>query len=310
MKKCVVICNPNSGKKKGIKLKSKFEEVLNSYDYSLEFKYTRYSGHAKDIITNLDDDIDLVISIGGDGTFNEIMTGNLKRKQRLLLSHIPYGTANDLGAMYGMVKDPVQNLKLILGGKEKGVDICKINNQPFVYVAGLGKFVNVAYDTPRNLKKKFGYFAYIIKAIKSFNSKTQLFELEYKCNGEVRKGLYSFILICNATRMGGINIFQDVKLDDDQFEVLLTNITSKKDIIKSLYFITKEDDISKVPGFYYIKTNHLTIKLKDYPRKDWCIDGEKYKNKTKVFDITVEHGVKMLLPRKELHKIFKDEEIK
>ena len=274
MKNCVVICNPNSGKDKKKTLMKEFTNILEKKGYKTKIMYTKYSGNAKEIVRHLPNDIDLVISLGGDGTFNEVVTGNTERKEKLLLSHIPLGTTNDLGAMFGMEKDPINNLKMILDGKIKEIDICKINDYPFVYVAALGKFVDIAYDTKRESKKKLGYLAYIINAIKSFNQKTKVFEMEYTVNGETYKGLYSLVLICNATRMGGINIFNDVKMDDDKFEVLMTNITSKKDIIKSLYFL-KTSDITKVPGFYFYKTDHLKIKLKQHPKKNWCIDGEK-----------------------------------
>ena len=306
MKKCVIICNPNSGHNKKKEIIEKFKQILQDYDYAYDVKYTKYSGHAKKIVKELPNDIDLVISLGGDGTFNEDVTGNIERKEKLLLSHIPLGTANDLGVMFGMGKNPVNNLKMVLDGKVKEIDICQINKQPFVYVAALGKFVDIAYDTPRKLKKKFGYFAYLINAIKSFNTKTHLFEMEYTCNGETYRGLYSLVLVCNATRMGGIDVFNDVKMNDDRFEVLMTNITSKKDIIKSLYLV-KTSDITKVPGFYFLRTNHLKIKLTEEPKKNWCIDGEKLKPKQKNFDISIIKGIKMLLPTRELHKIFIDE---
>lgn len=303
MKKSVIICNPNSGHNKKKELISKFTEMLQAKDYEVEVKLTKYSGHAKEIIKNLPNDIDLVVSLGGDGTFNEVVSGNIKRKERLLLSHIPLGTANDLGAMFGMGKNPINNLKMVLEGKVKGIDICQINKRPFVYVAGLGKFVDIAYDTPRSQKKKFGYFAYLINAFKIFNTKTQLFEMEYTCNGETYKGLYSLVLICNATRIGGIDVFNDVKMDDTKFEVLMTNITSKKDILKSLY-LAKMSDITKVPGFYFYRTDNLKIKLKEAPKKNWCLDGEQYKSKNKTFEISIIKDLKMLLPTKELDRIF------
>ena len=303
MEKCVIICNPNSGHNNKRELIDKFQTILKQKNYEVEVIYTKYGGHAKKIVKDLPDETDLVISLGGDGSFNEVVTGNTKRKKRLLLSHIPLGTTNDIGAMFGMGKNPVTNLKMVLDGKVKGIDVCQINNQPFVYVAGLGKFTDVAYDTPRNLKKNLGYFAYLINALKSFNRKTHLFEMEYTCNGETYRGLYSFVLICNATRMGGIDVFNDVKMDDNKFEVLMTNITSKKDIIKSLYMV-KTSDITKVPGFYFYRTDNLKIKLKEEPKKCWCIDGEKLKSKKREFEINIIKDVKMLLPTKELDKIF------
>ena len=303
MKKCVIICNPNSGKGSKKELIKSFTSVLEKKEYLVTVMFTKYRGNATEIISDLPNDIDLVISLGGDGTFNEVVTGNIKRKQRLLLSHIPLGTANDLGAMFGMGKDPLKNLKMVLDGKVKGIDICKINDNPFVYVAALGKFVDIAYDTKRESKKKFGYFAYIINAIKSFAEKTKVFEVEYTINKETYRGLYSLILICNATRMGGINVFNDVKMDDNRFEVLMTNITSKKDILKTLYFL-RTSDITKVPGFYFYKTDHLKIKLKEKPRKNWCIDGEKLISDSLSYDISIIRDLKMLLPEKELSKIF------
>ena len=148
MKKSVLICNPNSGKNNKDVLAHKCKNVLNEYGYSVDIMFTKYAGHAKKIIADLPETIDLVISLGGDGTFNEVVTGNLKRKKKLLLTHIPLGTTNDLGATFGMGKNPVNNLKMILEGTVKDLDICTINDEPFVYVAGLGKFTDVAYDTP------------------------------------------------------------------------------------------------------------------------------------------------------------------
>ena len=303
MKKCVLICNPNSGKNNKKALVRDFEKILYDNNFETEIIFTKYSGHAEKIISILSDDIDLVISLGGDGTFNEIVTGNLKRDNKLTVSHIPLGTTNDLGAMFGMGKNPIENLKLILNGVVKQIDICTINDHPFVYVAGIGKFVDIAYDTPREMKKKFGYFAYLINAIKSFNSRTKLFEVSYEVNGEVYRGFYSFLLICNASRMGGIEMLQDVKMDDGKFEVLFSNISSKKDIIKSLLLV-KTTDIKNIPGFYFFKTDHLKIKLSKKPAKNWCIDGEELRDKSLEYDIKIVKEINMLVPRKEVDKIF------
>lgn len=306
MKKCALICNPNSGKNDKRVLVKEFEKVLLEKGYETEIIFTKYSGHAKKIINELEFK-DLVISLGGDGTFNEIVTGNLKRKDKLVVSHIPLGTTNDLGAMFGMGKDAVENLKMILDGVVKQVDICRINGNPFVYVAGIGKFVNVAYDTPRDMKKKWGYLAYLMNAFKIFNSKTKLFEVSYTLNGEEYSGLYSFMLICNASRMGGIKVFQDVKMDDSKFEVLLSNITTKKDVIKSLLMV--KNDITKVPGFYFYKTDNLKIKFKKRPDKNWCIDGEELPDDSLEYEIDIVKDLKMMLPTKEIKNIFVNKEV-
>lgn len=101
MKQCIVIYNPTSGKQRNEAWFQKFQQILLKYDYQSEIIRTEYAGHAKEIIASLPH-TDLVLSVGGDGTLNEVMSGNLIRSEPLLLAHLPYGTANDIGKMYGL----------------------------------------------------------------------------------------------------------------------------------------------------------------------------------------------------------------
>ena len=135
MRKCVVIINPNSGNGGGAKEIEKIENIIENYNYEVIIKLTKYRGHAKKIIKSLNDDISLVISVGGDGTFSEVMNGNLEREKRLVLSHLPVGTTNDIGHMYGLGNNLYTNLKLILEGSIKEIDVGLINNHAFTYVA-------------------------------------------------------------------------------------------------------------------------------------------------------------------------------
>lgn len=80
MKKCVLIYNPKSGKKERKKYLPKMKEIIEEKGYSCDIIFTEYHGHATEIMSSLED-VDLVISAGGDGTFNEVMTGNIKRKK-------------------------------------------------------------------------------------------------------------------------------------------------------------------------------------------------------------------------------------
>lgn len=309
MKKCIVIYNPISGKKIKYDFMPEFKKTLEKYEYEYEILETNHKFHAIELMEEIPD-VDLVISIGGDGTFNEVMTGNYRRKNRLVLAHMPVGSTNDIGKMLGYKDNIITNLKLALEGTVKNMDICIINNRPFVYVAGMGKFTDVSYDTPRKLKNKIGYLAYIKEGIKAFFQKTNLYDVEYEINGEKYRGLFSFILISSANRIAGIKgFYKDVKLDDDNFEVLMCSITRKKDIIKSLYFLTKYD-ISKVPGFYFYQSNNMKIRLSKPLKKEWCIDGEKLEDNGDKFNIHIDNDFKVLVPNKNIDELFIDTSIK
>ncbi|HPF83371.1 MAG TPA: diacylglycerol kinase family lipid kinase [Bacilli bacterium] len=306
MKKCVLIVNPKSGKNLEHDFLYKYQEILFQYEYETIVYFTSKEKHATEIIENLKD-IDLVISLGGDGTFNEVVSGNLKRKERLLLTHIPLGTTNDVGTMFGYGKDPVENLKLALDGEIENIDICTINNKPFVYVAGFGKFMNVPYETPRDLKSRYGHLAYIFEGAKSFSIPTKLYDITYSIDGKEYSGEYSFMLISNANRIAGINNFyRNVKLNDNKFEVILCNLTKKSDIVKSLYYFATSN-IKSAKGFEFHKLSELEVKFKEPPVNAWCIDGEKLEDVTTTYKISIVNNFTILMPRKNIKKLFVEE---
>lgn len=303
MKKCLVVYNPNSGKYNKEVTLPKIEKILNEYDYFVIIEKTKYKGDATSIVANIDK-CDLVVSIGGDGTFNEVMTGNFMRKDRIVLCHLPSGTTNDVGAMWGYGKNMLNNLKLALNGKVKRIDICTINDKPFVYSAGFGKFMNIPYETPRELKKRIGHLAYIREGARDFFRKVKLYDITYEVDNEKYRGLFSFALITNANRVAGINNFyKDIKLDDNKFEVLLCNITKLKDIVKTLYFFALYD-ASKIPGFYFYQTDNIKIKFNSPLKKPLCIDGESFDDMSGIYNIKIDHDVYVLMPSKNVNNLF------
>lgn len=304
MKQCIIIYNPHSGRQKVKSYLPEIKQILAKQGFTPQIVATKYKGHATDIVAKVKK-VDLIMSFGGDGTFNEVMTGNLQRKERLLLTHIPVGTTNDIGAMLGYTKNIIENVKLSLNGVIKNFDVGLINKHPFIYVAGFGKYTNISYETPRKLKKKIGHLAYIKEGIKTFFQKTKLYDVTYEIDGETYRGLFSFILISNANHIAGVkNVYKDVKLDDNQFEIVFCTIRKRKDILKNLYFLTLYDP-SRVPGIYFYRTNNIKIKINNADHETWCIDGEKLtKNPSDKYNITLENNIKVLIPQKNINKLF------
>lgn len=307
MRKCAIIMNPASGKKKKLDNYNDFYDILRKYGYEAEIKFTKQKKDATEIVRTLDDDTDLVISAGGDGTLNEVVTGNMLRKKRLLLANLPMGTVNDVGSMYGFTKNVFKNLELLLNGKQKKIDICYINETPFVYVACLGDYIDMAYNTPRELKKKYGKIAYIFYGLKQLKNKINRYDIKYKVDGKEYQGKYSFIFITNSSRVAGVDdIYFDVKLDDNMFEVALANVKTKKEMLKMLVLINTMD-VKDLPGITYYQTNDLEIEFMTPPKTSWCIDGEEYKTAKKHFQFRVDKSTKMLMPKKNIKKLFQTE---
>ncbi len=301
--KCVIIINPKSGRGFSKNNKSKLENILKQYGYESEIIFTNYRGHATEIIKSLDDDIDLIISMGGDGTFSEVMNGNLERKKQLVLSHLPVGTTNDIGHMYGLGNNLYTNLKLILTGTTKEIDVGLINKHAFTYVASYGKFMEIPYQTPRELKMRIGYFAYVLEVLKGIFQKIPKYEIEFTTDGVKHEGKYTFIIISNANRIAGINNFyREMKLDDNRFEVMLCSLDKKIDILKAFYNL-KTNHLENVNGVETYKCSKLNIKFRD-KSKAWCTDGEKFKQDTDDYKIELIRHIKLKIPKKNIKKLF------
>lgn len=303
MKKCVIIYNPESGRPVDKKNLKELPEIMKVNGYETVMCPTKAAKDATRIVSELEDDVDLVICAGGDGTLNEGITGNLMRKNKLVMAQLPVGTMNDVGTMYGYTKNMIVNAQMLLSGTEKNVDVCMINDVPFVYVACLGSYVDVSYNTPRKYKKKYGRLAYIFNAIHEFTGKVKLFDLEYEIDGIKKSGIYSFLFITNTSRMGGIShIYNDVKLDDDMFEVLMITAKTKVELI-ALATRILAGEVKNMPGLEYYKTNNLVVRFKDVPNS-WVLDGEEYKHNTKEFKFSINKDMYMLVPKKNIVKLF------
>lgn len=304
MKKCVVIFNSKSGKLKTNETIETIKNILYEHKYDVEILFTKRKRHAVSIVSNLEDDIDLVISAGGDGTFHEVIDGNLKRDKKLLLANLPLGTTNDVGTMYGLNGTLEKNLENILNGEIKNIDVCLVNKNPFIYFLGIGNYIDVSYSTPKRLKETYGYLAYIIHALKELSGRLKQYDMEYIVNGEKHSGTYSFVFITNSNHIGGVtNIYDDVKLDDDMFEVAFFKINSKLSLIKNLGLLTIMN-IEEINDCEYYKTNNLKIKFKNKNEDSWCMDGEEFVVNKKYIDIKITHEINILIPQKNIDKLF------
>lgn len=308
MRKAVIIINPQSGKTKKMKNFTGFYDILRKYGYDGEIKFTQGKGHATEIVKELPNDIDLVISAGGDGTLNEVVSGNVKRDKRLVIANLPMGTTNDVGNMYGLNRGVYENLEVILQGKPRKLDVVYINDTPFVYVACLGDYIDMAYNTPRRLKKRFGKLGYIIYAFQQIFNPINIYDIKYKIDGEEFEGSYSFIFISNSSRIAGMpDIYYDVKLDDNKFEVALATVKSKRDMLKMLMYITTID-VKDIPGITYYQTNDFEIEFLSKIKTSWCIDGEEYKNQGPKFKFRIDKKTKMMMPKEKIGELVNEEE--
>lgn len=305
-KKCLIIYNPNSGKGINTKLMDEYKKILHENGYYVDVLATKYQSHATDAVASCLD-YDVVFSVGGDGTLNEVVNGNSKRDKKLVICPLPSGTCNDVASMFGYNSNPINNLKKAMDGEVHNMDIGSINDKPFIYVVGTGKFLNIPYETKSENKKKEGYLAYIKAGLNELIDKMLRYRAEVMIDGEKLDGKYSLIMVSNANHIAGIDGFhKDVCLDDGQMEVFLCKSKNIQDLIGNfLIHLTgnKADDIIS------LKAHEVKIKMLDIPEKRWCIDGEEYHYDGNEFVIKVEEQMPFLTPKMKTKKLFKADKV-
>lgn len=302
-KKCVVIYNPSSGRCKRKNIFRILYRVLEKYGYETTVIPTAYPGHATEIVANMGH-ADLVISAGGDGTLSEVMNGNLKRIQKLVIANIPLGSANDVGTMYGYTKNYRHNLELLLNGVVKNVDVCMINDKAFVYVAAFGNYVDVSYVTPRKLKEKYGHLAYILYGLKLLKKNIQKYDIRYTIDGKTYEKSGAFIFVTNSTRIAGMNnVYEEIKLDDGLFEVLICDIKNKHELVKRINDI-RWMNVADIPGFTYYRTDNLIIEFKNKQTSSWCVDGDELAERAPKYVFKINNETQVLVPKKNINKLF------
>ncbi|MFA6400788.1 MAG: diacylglycerol kinase family protein [Salinivirgaceae bacterium] len=173
----VFIINPIAGNEYAKSLAPKIEEMINKHAINAAIVYTEKKGHASQLAMHYADmGSKYIIAVGGDGTFNEIATSVLHKKD-LTLGIIPAGTGNDFIQILGFPnRFNDEHWEVFFEKKTSLIDVGLCNGLPFLNGMGLGFDAQVAaenYTEPGEVKKggKNKYLFQIIKTLLFYREK-------------------------------------------------------------------------------------------------------------------------------------------
>ena len=129
-KKISIIINPISGGGKGIRVKKILEssDLLNQFDVSM--LTTKAAGEAIDLAKKaVENQVDVVVAVGGDGTVNEI--GSTLIGSNTALAIIPAGSGNGLARHLGIPRNIKKAIEL-LGNSSFKVTFIVIYRTPYI----------------------------------------------------------------------------------------------------------------------------------------------------------------------------------
>lgn len=136
-KRIVFVVNPISGTQGKKAILKWIDERLDRSIYDYSIVKTEYAGHASQIAAAaVQDKVDVVVAIGGDGTINEIARSLVHTDTALGI--IPCGSGNGLARHLRIPMEPKAAIEILNQGNDICIDYGKINNIPFFCTCGVG----------------------------------------------------------------------------------------------------------------------------------------------------------------------------
>ena len=289
MKKLLFVMNPCAGMRKANKVLPEILGLFNRYGYDVHVHITDGRADGEQVVAQRAKDMDLVVCCGGDGTFNETVSGVLKSGEKVPIGYIPAGSTNDFAVSLGLKSNPVEAAKQIMEGTETAYDVGCFGGRYFTYVSSFGIFTKASYATPQSLKNSLGHAAYLLEGIQELSQLKKL-AVRMELEGEVLEGEYLFGAISNSTSLGGVMKLDPSQVDmaDGLFEVLLVRMP--KDLLELSECITaiqKQTYNCKIMTFRTAKK--VTVHASE--TMDWTLDGEREPGHAQVEVENLHHAI-------------------
>lgn len=258
--KHIFIVNPISGKGKTLKAVDRIKKVCEEENLDYEIYFTEYPKDATKIARKYRFTKNIIYSVGGDGTLNEVLNGIVGTKN--LLGVIPAGSGNDFYKTLSKIDEeyPV-------------IDIGKVNDRYFINIISIGIDAEVANNVSLMKKRKVPtnqiYNASLIYTFFKYKYKDIELSIDEK---EQKKGKCTILTICNGQVYGGgYKIAPSAKLTDGYFDVYYVEKVNKPQL-PSLINMLKQGIHKKHNKVH--KSQATKIKFKCDKELVCNIDGE------------------------------------
>ena len=269
MKRCLIIINPSSGKHI---IQNKLDRIIGQLTLQnivehFEIFYTEKKDDAYYKTRDCDENqYDFIMSVGGDGTLNEVISGMVDSHKKIPLCILAAGTVNDF-ANYLNIPNSVNGIvEMIKNFNVISSDVGKINNQYFI--KGMTQL-------PQQLSTNLHLNVTVDD--ESFEEDAYIFA------------------ITNTNRVGGFDgIIPFADINDGKLDLVIVKRCSVTDLIALIkdYRFGKHD---KSPFIHYVQGQHIHITCDQDLTMD--IDGEEGTHLP--IDVhTLQKSIQLLVPLK------------
>lgn len=289
MKKMLLLMNPFAGTRKANRVLADILTLFNRRGYDVCVHMTAGPGDGAAVVQNRASEFRLIVVAGGDGTFNEAITGVLRSGIDCPLGYIPCGSTNDFAASLRLPLDPLAAAEAIMEGEPVTYDVGRFGDRYFSYVASFGAFTKASYATPQNVKNALGHMAYVLAGVKEIFQIPKA-HVAFDTDAGKFEGDYIFGAVSNSTSVGGILTLDPKVVDmrDGKFELMLVRPPrDARELLDLVQALTTQRYVSPMLTFRTVS------KLTAYPdpTMPWTLDGEKADGSTEILIENLHHAI-------------------
>lgn len=258
--KTYAVVNPQSANgatgKTWPKISWQIEKAIGKF----EFAFTQHPRHAAELTTKaIENGAEMVVSIGGDGTHNEVVNGFFREdgsavNPNAVMGIISRGTGGDLIKSLEIPKDIDKCIQILVGKNTRTIDVGRIEldappSQPSVcYFANITDFglggvvVDKVNHASKALGGKVSFYIGTVRGMMAYKNKIMRVDLDD--GKEVIEGVFSNVVVANGRFFGGgMKIAPRAELDDGLFDVVfLGDLTLRESLslTRAIYSGTAE----------------------------------------------------------------------
>ena len=163
-----------------------------------------------------------VYACGGDGTFNECVTGAVGLAH-VAVCPLPTGTGNDFCRMFGAEKDLFRDVEALVNGSVKPIDVIACNDRYSVNICSVGIDARIGTNAHKypSLPLLGGAGAYVTAAaIEMWKGIAR--PMHITAEGFDVKGEFTLACACNGRFYGGgFNPSLDARPDDGELDMFI-----------------------------------------------------------------------------------------
>ncbi|PSA94071.1 lipid kinase [Bacillus atrophaeus] len=293
--KALLIYNGNAGKKNIEKTLGSVVPILSQSIDELIIKPTRRKDDAYQFCKTLDDTIDILFVLGGDGTVHECINGIGALDKKPAVGILPGGTCNDFSRELGIPQNLQKAAEALVSGEKISVDVCKMNDRFFLNFWGIGLITETSNNINETEKALFGKISYFTSALRTVSS-AQPFPVKLNIDGEEREDEAVMLLVMNGQYIGTNRIpLPDASITDGLADILIcrsTNLTALRELMNM-----EQGTFENFAGeLSYIQASKVKIETESEMKVD--TDGEVYTHTPGVIEVLNQH-IEMLIPQEE-----------